>query len=104
LATYIFTAMFVYMSEKDLERYVTSTTEKGEPAAGTCVHGPASSSSLPAIARTSSTSKDSVTFEQFRKDGFVEIDLERQGGAETITITERLEPKSRKKTRLTLFN
>lgn len=104
LATYIFTAVFVYMSEKDLEHYVTDTTEKSDIAAGTCVRQSTSHSLPPAIVRTSSSTEENMTYEQSCNDGFVEIDLEHQGRMETITITERLEPKDRKKTRLTLFN
>lgn len=104
LATYVFTAVFVYMSEKDLEHNVLGTTKKQGSQAIACARTPASPPTLPNIARTSDEGKDSISFEQFRDDGFVEIDLERQVGIETMTMKERLEPKDRKKTRLTLFN
>ncbi|KAL1611409.1 hypothetical protein SLS59_000128 [Nothophoma quercina] len=104
LTTYVFTAVFVYMSEKDLERYVSDTTKKGNPNLSTYDQTPDSPPTLPNIARTSSSSKDNVSFEQFREDGFVEIDLERQVGTETIKMTENLGSKDRKKTKFMLFN
>lgn len=103
LATYVFTAVFVYMSEKDLEHHVTGAAKKG-PTPSAYFHAPASPPVLPIIDRTSSSSKGSVSFEQFRKDGFVEIDLERQAGTETLDSTKRDEPKDRKKPRMILFN
>lgn len=104
LATYIFTAVFVYMSEKDLEHYVSGATIQETRMAGTYDHAHKSPPMLPNIARTSGGSKDTVSFEQFREDGFVEIDLERQAGTETIKMTEDFGLKEKKKTKFMLFN
>lgn len=101
LATYIFTAVFVYMSEKDLEHY-TSGVKQNEESSN--AHARSLTQVLPDVQRTSATSEDSISFEQFRKAGFVEIDLERQSGIERAVVPERLEPKDRKKPRLILFN
>ncbi|KZM19832.1 uncharacterized protein EKO05_0004222 [Ascochyta rabiei] len=103
LATYIFTAVFVYMSEKDLEHYVTDTTKKRDLENSSCNHASESPLTLPTIARMSRSSKGSVSFERFREDGFVEIDLEHEG-AETVRAVEGLKCEKKKKTRLTLFN
>lgn len=96
--------MFVYLSEKDLEHYVTGTTKGTDLYTTACVRKHACSYTLPIIQRTSDTSKHGISFDQFRKDGFEDIDLERQCGTETITMKGSLEPKNKKKTRLTLFN
>lgn len=45
-----------------------------------------------------------MSFEQFRKDGFVEIDLERQTGTEKPIPDQQNESKDRKKPRMILFN
>jgi hypothetical protein len=103
LATYVFTAVFVYMSEKDLEHYITDTTKKRSLETSTCIHAPKSPPTLPTIARMSGSSNGD-SFERFRKEGFVEVDLERQAGMETIRVIEGFGPEKKKKTRLTLFN
>jgi hypothetical protein len=104
LATYIFTAVFVYMSEKDLEHHVTGAYKKSGQKTGDSSDVPTSPPELPSFARTSSSINGSVSFEQFQKDGFIEIDLENQTGREAITIVGSHESNSRKKTRLILFN
>ncbi|KAH6620343.1 hypothetical protein C7974DRAFT_378407 [Boeremia exigua] len=96
LATYVFTAIFVYISEKDLEHYVSDTKKKDTGA----ISLPDSS----CIVRTPGSREDGVSFETFRKDGFNEVDLERQATTGNTTIPERLDHKDRKKPRLTLFN
>jgi len=103
LATYIFTAAFVYVSEKDLEHY-TSGLRQIEESRNTNNRAYPSTSILPDAQRTSATSEDSISFEQFRKAGFVALDLERHAGSERITIPERIESNDRKKPRLILFN
>ena len=80
VTTYVFTAVFVYMSEKDLEHYVSGTTKESNQGPITCKHAPGYPPILPSIVKASDSSKDGVSFEQFREDGFVEIDLERQVG------------------------
>jgi hypothetical protein len=104
LATYIFTAVFVYMSEKDLEHYVSDAAIQETLTTDAYDHTHKSPPMLPNIARTSGGSKDSVSFEQFRENGFVEIDLERQTGTETIKMTEDSGLKEKKKTKFMLFN
>lgn len=104
LATYIFTAIFVYMSEKDLEHHIATTRRIENEKHDTYSHAPESPPILPDIARRSRSSNGSVCFEQFRKDGFIEIDLERQAGLEIVRVAEPLKSTGRKKPRLTLFN
>ena len=102
LATYVFTAVFVYMSEKDLEHHVTGAKTGQTPSA--YVDTPTTPPVLPLIDRTSASSKASVSFEVFRKDGFVEVDLERRAVTETSGSTQSDAPKNRKKPRMILFN
>ncbi|KAJ4313568.1 hypothetical protein N0V94_006892 [Neodidymelliopsis sp. IMI 364377] len=104
LATYVFTAIFVYMSEKDLEHHVTGAYKESDRETGDSNYVPTSPPELPSLSRKSGSINGSVSFEQFQKDGFIEIDLENQTGRETITIVGSHESKSRKKTRLILFN
>ena len=92
------------MSEKDLEHHASVTNEKEDRNSSTYDHASASPPVLPTISRASRSSKGSISFEQFREDGFVEIDLERQIGTETTTTSDRIEPKDRRKPRLILFN
>lgn len=102
LATYIFTAVFVYLSEKDLEHHIISAKIGGTPSAHT--HTPKTPPVLPPIGRTSESSKRSVSFEAFRKDGFVEVDLKRQTGSQISQPAKADAPKDRKKPRMILFN
>lgn len=103
MATYIFTAVFVYMSEKDLEHHI-ATTQRIIRDENKSLSTDGSPPTLPSIARHSGSSNDTVSFEQFRKNGFVEIDLERQAGPEIVRIAGTFEHKDRKKPRLILFN
>lgn len=103
LTTYIFTAVFVYMSEKDLEHHVTGVAKKGQTI-HTHLQGPESPPLLPMIDRTSGSSNACVSFEQFRKDGFVDIDLEHQAELQTSGPTITDVQKDRKKPRMILFN
>ncbi|KAF9699138.1 hypothetical protein EKO04_003046 [Ascochyta lentis] len=104
LATYIFTAVFVYMSEKDLEHYVTGTTKERDLDTSTSIHASGSPPTLPSIVSMSGSSKGSVSFDRFRKDGFVESDLEHQGDTETVRTKGGYGFEKRKKARLILFN
>jgi hypothetical protein len=92
------------MSEKDLEHYVTGATKKVDLETGGAVFAAAPPPQLPTIARSSSSSKISNSFEQFRKNGFIDSELEALGRKESIKASMRCETKDRKKTRLTLFN
>jgi len=102
LATYVFTAIFVYMSEKELEHHVTGAKKDQTP--GAYIHAPETPPALPPIDRTSDSSKGSVSFEVFRKDGFVEVDLERQTGLQASNPAIPASTKNRKKPRMILFN
>lgn len=101
LATYVFTAVFVYMSEKDLEHHVPGTNKRSQTPDDFLRAAPPV---LPAIERTSDCSKRTVSFEQFRKDGFVDIDLESQAEVEMSKPRWSNAPKDRKKPRMILFN
>jgi hypothetical protein len=103
LATYVFTAVFVYMSEKDLEHHITGATN-GDQILKTYLHAPALPPALPTIDRIARSSRGSVSFEQFRKDGFVKIDLEQKAGTETHDLMKQGGPQDRKKPRMILFN
>lgn len=100
LATYVFTAVFVYMSEKDLEHHVTGAMKKDQNA-DACLHAPTWLPVLPTMDRTCGSSTGSVSFEQFRKDGF---DLEHQAGIQMPDPTKQDRSKGRKKPRMILFN
>ncbi|KAF3035604.1 hypothetical protein E8E11_001477 [Didymella keratinophila] len=102
LATYVFTAVFVYMSEKDLEHNITDAKEGQTLSAH--IQAPETPPVLPPLDRTSGNDKGTVSFEVFRKDGFVEIDLERQSETHTLGPAKSDAPKDRKKPRMILFN
>jgi hypothetical protein len=101
LATYVFTAVFVYMSEKDLEHNITGA-KKGQTSSA-YIHAPETPPVLPPIDRTSGSSKRSVSIKFFPKNGLAEVDLERQA-EQTSKPVKSDAPKDRKKPRMILFN
>jgi hypothetical protein len=102
LATYVFTAVFVYMSEKDLEHNTTGA-KKGQTSSA-YIHAPETPPVLPPIDRTSGSSKRSVSLEVFPKNGLAEVDLERQAESQILEPAKSDAPKDRKKPRMILFN
>ncbi|KAL1656791.1 hypothetical protein SLS61_000587 [Didymella pomorum] len=102
LATYVFTAIFVYVSEKDLEHHVTGAKNNRTP--GAYINASGTPPVLPPIGRASANSKASVSFEVFSEDGFVEVDIERQAVTQTSKSAQSDAPKNRKKPRMILFN
>ena len=110
LATYIFTAVFVYMSERNLEHRVASMIESDDAKTNSRNHAAVSTPTLPSIVSTSNGSRSKVSCERNCKDGFAEIDLERHVGREGPESTgcpgpeRRKKKKKNKRTRLILFN
>ena len=106
LATYVFTSAFVYMSEKDLEHHIATRRKNEGENQVTQSYTRTSSVILPDIVKDIGGSVERTSFEQSRKDGIIEIDLEHQAGAgtESIRMAVPLEFSNRRKPRLILFN
>jgi hypothetical protein len=106
LATYVFTSVFVYMSEKDLEHHIATRRKNEGENQVTQSYTPTSTVNLPEIVKDIGGSVERTSFEQSRKDGIIEIDLEHQAGAgmESIRMAVPLEFSNRRKPRLILFN
>ena len=106
LATYVFTSVFVYMSEKDLEHHIATRRKNEGENQITQSYNPTSTVVLQDIVRETGGSVERTSFEQSRKDGILEIDLEHQAGAEmeSIRMAVPLQFNNRRKPRLILFN